>query len=224
MRTRTLITPVLCGLVLLVSSFTIACGSAPTEAGTATRETRSSAELAPSTASTAAVTAADSSWTPAASDEGVARSEIAGLFADLACELAPLPVYGLGELPTQVSIASEWWPAISMDSPSAYEGPRRPNPWVSDSPAGTREAQVLLRMGEGWLVIIENFRGDLGDVRGVSAGSVAGRPAMLFELAQGVVLVQWSDRGAWYSVLGRGVDADDVVRTANSLVVIPPAD
>jgi hypothetical protein len=72
-------------------------------------------------------------------------------------------------------------------------------------------------------VIIENFRGDLGDVRGTPVGNVAGRPATLYEFADGS-LVQWSDQGAWYGVFGRGVDAADVLGTALSLMVIAPND
>ncbi len=128
-------------------------------------------------------------------------------------------MYGLAELPSQASIPAEWWPAVSVDSPSAYDGPEVTNPWVSDSPAGTQEAQVLLKLGDGWLLIIENFRGDLGDVQGSPVGKVAGRPATLYEMAEGS-LVQWSDQGAWYGVFGRGIDAADVVGTALSLTVI----
>jgi hypothetical protein len=129
----------------------------------------------------------------------------------------------LVELPPEASIASEWWPAIEIGSPAAYDGPPIANPRVSDAPAGFREAQVLLKMKEGWLMIIENFRGDLGDVRGVSVGEVEGRPADMYQLSGGV-LVQWSDREAWYGVFGRGVEPEVVLAVARGLRIIPSTD
>lgn len=164
------------------------------------------------------VTSPSSSSTTGATGNA-SQSDVARLFGDLARALAPLPVYGLTELPSGASIPAQWWPVLSLHSPSDYHGPEVPNPQVSDSPPGTQAAQVLLERGDGWLVILENLRGDLGDVTGSAVGTVAGRPATLYELNDGV-LVQWSDQGAWYGVFGRGVSAEEVVRTALSLTVM----
>ncbi len=212
------------GAVMLVVSWSAGgCGPGPTATAPGASQTPSAAAPASSTTSAATMTVSESSSASAPTEPGGSQSEIARLFAELARELAPLPVYGLEELPAQASIPAEWWPAISTDSPSAYDGPQESNPWVSASPPGAQEAQVLLKLGDGWLVVIENLRGDLGDVQGDAVGNVAGRPAALYELPGGV-LVQWSDEGAWYGVFGRGVDADTVVRTALSLSVSSPAD
>ena len=58
------------------------------------------------------------------------------------------------------------------------------NPRVLGSGAEA-EIQVMFRAGEGWLAILENFRGDLGDVSGTPVGSVAGNPATLYEINGG---------------------------------------
>jgi hypothetical protein len=210
-------------VVVVLSWSAGGCGLGPTVTDPGASETLSPAVTASSPTSVVTATAGEASSTSASMEPGSSQSEIARLFAELTRELAPLPVYGLEELPAQASIPAEWWPAASTDSPSAYDGPQVPNPWVSDSPPGTQEAQVLLKLGDGWLMVIENLRGDLGDVQGDAVGNVAGRPATLYELPGGV-LVQWSDQGAWYGVFGRGVDADTVVRTALSLSVSSPAD
>lgn len=178
-------------------------------------------DAASSTSESPAVASAASVSTQAKTD--VEQSGISQLFAELARELAPLPVYGLAEMPPGGSIPTEWWPATSIDSPSGYDGPTVPNPRVSDSPPGAKEAQFLLQLPQGWLMIVENFRGDVGDAQGVSAGEVEGRPASLFELPGGT-LVQWSDAGAWYGVYGRGVTAEEVIETAQALHLIDAAD
>jgi hypothetical protein len=72
-------------------------------------------------------------------------------------------------------------------------------------------------------MIVENFRGDVGDAQGVAVGEVEGRPASLFELPGGT-LVQWSDAGAWYGVFGRGVTVEDLIETAHALHLIDAPD
>ena len=72
---------------------------------------------------------------------------------------------------------------------------------------------MVFQAGDGWLAILENFRGDLGDVTGTPVGSVAGNPATLYEV-NGGELVQWSQDGRWYGVFGRGVARDVVVAVA----------
>ena len=207
----------------MAAFFAGSCGlsQAPIDSGSS--PTSSLAESASTGAPSTLATAADHAWSPTVVSAVDYESDVARLFADLARTLAPLTVYGLSELPPGASIAAEWWPALSMDSPSDYHGPIVANPRVSDSPQGSQEAQVLLKLGDGWLLILENFRGDLGEVTGSAVGTVAGRPATLYEVADGV-LVQWSDQGAWYGVFGRGIGAEEVVRTALSVTTVDPGD
>jgi hypothetical protein len=141
------------------------------------------------------------------------------IFTDLAVVTAPMPVYGLTELPAGVSVAGEWWPVVDMEDPDQYEGEPKDNPLVTGGEGSELQAQVVLDCEDGWLVILENFRGDLGDVSGDSVGVVAGRSATLYEV-NGGSLVQWSDGGRWYGVFGRGVSADQVIETALELEVV----
>ncbi len=90
-------------------------------------------------------------------------------------------------------LADSWAPVIDSTDPGSYDGPSRRNPYVVGS-GSEAEAQVVYRVGEGWLVFIENFRGDLGDVTGEEVGSVDGKPATLFSV-NGGELVQWSYNG-----------------------------
>ncbi len=211
-----------CAGVSVVIPAATGCGSERVPGDSATSLTMTSAVSPSSSISTTTVTATQTSLSSTPASVVESRSDVAELFGELARTMAPLPVYGLEELPLEVSLPTKWWPVLSVDLPSDYDGPDVANPWVSDSPPGTQEAQVLLETSDGWLVILENFRGDLGDVTGSAVGTVAGRPAVLYELGGGV-LVQWSDRGAWYGVFGRGVGADEVVRTALVLKPIDPA-
>jgi hypothetical protein len=211
-------------LVLLAGNlFASSCGPDQTATAPPFEKGGRLPTVAPSTTSTGEQTIDRPTSTPTTPRPRSVDNEVANLFIQLSRELAPLPVYGLVQLPPQASIPGEWWPILQIDSPAVYDGPQIANPQVSNSPAGSQEAQVLLRMNEGWLMIIENFRGDLGDVRGISAGEVGGRPATMYELPGGT-LVQWSHGGAWYGVFGRGVEADVVVTIAQALRIISPTD
>lgn len=217
----------LIGMIMLTSvGLWAGCGPEP-----ATTSDPGASEASASTATGAASTST-SAPEPATTSTSVfsstsdssppSQSTIARLFGDLARTSAPMPVYGLTELPAGSSVPAEWWPVLSLESPAAYEGPAVPNPRVVGEQQGAQEAEVLLQFDDGWLVILENFRGDLGDVSGSTVGDVAGRQATLYEL-NGGVLVQWSDQGAWYGVFGRGVAAADVVQVALGLTLIDPS-
>ena len=143
-------------------------------------------------------------------------SQPAEVFGDLAVAVAPMPIYGLAELPVDVTVPSEWWPAVDVPSPADYQGPSVANPHVLAAEGGEAEVQLLLDFGTGWLVIIANFRGDLGDVSGVAVGDVEGNDAYVYEV-NGGTLVQWGDGGRWYGVFGRGVPAELVIETALSM-------
>jgi hypothetical protein len=143
-------------------------------------------------------------------------TSIAQVFAQIADVMAPAPTYGMAELPSGITIAATWWPVPLMAAPTDYEGPVVSNPRITGEGPGEQEVQLVLAMGGGWLVILENFRGDLGDVSGRPVGQVAGRDATLYEL-NGGSLVQWSDQGAWYGVFGRGLPTTAIVRIALSM-------
>ena len=109
-----------------------------------------------------------------------------------------------------------------MSAPADYDGPVISNPRITGESPGTREVELVLTMGEGWLMVVENFRGDLGDVGGRPVGQVGGHTARLYVL-DGGSLVQWSDEGAWYGVFGRGVAPSDVIRVALGTTLIDPS-
>jgi hypothetical protein len=140
-------------------------------------------------------------------------TEVGQVFVDLARSVAPMPVYGVSELPDEVTVPPEWWPAVDCDTPSDYEGPVVLNPRVSIAGEAEPEIQLLLSHPDGWLVVVENFRGDLGDVSGERVGSVDGNVATLYTV-NGGLLVQWSVGGRWYGVFGRGVSKEYIVQIA----------
>jgi hypothetical protein len=143
------------------------------------------------------------------------------IFEELAVALAPMPVYGLRQLPAGVSVAELWWPVIELESPDEYQGEKTVNPWMVQSPEADPQAQVVLEVDEGWAVVFANFRGDLGDVQGEPVGSVGGHDAFLFEV-NGGVLAQWSDGGRWYGVFGRNVSREAVASLVGQMVLIEP--
>ncbi len=146
------------------------------------------------------------------SEETTAASFLAVLQA-MALAMAPLPVYGFEELPAGASLPADWWPVIELPDPAGYDGERFPNPRIMGEGSEEPQAQLVLKIEGGWLLLFENLRGDLGDVQGDSVGTIAGHPATLYEV-NGGSLVQWSDHGRWYGVFGREVPADRVVEIA----------
>jgi hypothetical protein len=152
----------------------------------------------------------------------VSEPTMARVFADIARIMAPAPVYGLIEMPPDSAMPAAWWPVLSMTAPAGYEGPTIPNPRVTGEVQDNKEVQLVLSAGGGWLAFLENFRGDLGDVAGDPVGEVAGHPAILYSV-NGGTLVQWSDRGAWYGVFGRGLRSAEVVRIALAMTLIDPS-
>jgi hypothetical protein len=217
----------LVGMVMLASvGLWAGCGPEPattSDAGTSEASATTATGAASTSTSAPEPATPSTSVSSSTSDSSPpSQSTIARLFGDLARTSAPMPVYGLTELPAGCSIPAEWWPVLSLESRAAYEGPAVLNPRVVGEEQGAQEAEVLLQFDEGWLLILENFRGDLGDVSGSTVGDMAGRPARLYEV-NGGVLVQWSDQGAWYGVFGRGLAAADVVQVALALTVVEPS-
>ena len=148
-----------------------------------------------------------------------AQSSFSAVFVDMAQRLAPVRVYGWVEFPEGATVAPEWWPVIDCRGPDEDQGPARANPWIDQDPVDP-EAQLVVSIAGGWLVVLENFRGDLGDVSGPAVGDVNGNAAELYEV-NGGHLVQWSDGGKWYGVFGRGVAPDLVVSAALEMRPVP---
>jgi hypothetical protein len=145
-------------------------------------------------------------------------SEIAApLFAEVSAQLDPIPVYAPTYLPPGAAPADKWWPVTEVTSPSEYSGPPMDNPRIDSADGVAVSAQIVTRIDTGWVVFLENFRGDLGDVKGNELASVQGHRAMGYSLQRGF-LVQWSDGGRWYGVFGRDVDQALVERIAAGMV------
>jgi hypothetical protein len=167
-----------------------------------------------------ATTTTTTSGETTAGDTGGATT----VFAEVAEAVPSMPIYGTAMLPAGVTVAVGWWPVLESEGPETYQGPAAGNPRiVGGDDAGDAEVQVVLQAGEGWLVVLEDFRGDLGDVTGKYVGDVDGHTATLYEV-NGGRLVQWSDSGRWYGVFGRGVAEDMVVTLALSMRLMIPAE
>jgi hypothetical protein len=147
------------------------------------------------------------------------------VFSDLCLLMAPTPVYFPTYLPTGSTVAATWWPLMQVDEPRDYHGGDLSNPHIDEADGRAVAAQVVLQVERGWLAILENFRGDLGDVSGEDIGAVQGHQARLYAVNGGTV-VQWSDEGMWYAVFGRNVSAAEVTKVALSMgkAVADPAE
>ncbi len=186
------------------------CGQGPSFGGTASSEVGNSGP-----AVTGASEATTSSLpSPPTSDvvPSAGPQDVDALFSELAAACQPMTVFAPTVLPQGAALADRWYPVLESQDPGSYEGPPAGNPQVLGTGAES-EMQVIFQVRDDWLAILENFRGDLGDVTGTSVGSVAGNAATLYEV-NGGELVQWSQDGLWYGVFGRGVGRDDIVTTA----------
>ena len=209
-RRRSLVVGLPALVALLVSLLLGGCGQGPSSGGTTSSEVLSSSSTV-----TAASEATTSSLPSPLSSDAVSSAlpeEVDALFSELAAACQPLTIFAPTVLPQGAALADRWFPVLDSQDPGSYEGAPAGNPQVLGSGAES-EIQVIFRVGDGWLAILENFRGDLGEVTGTSVGTVAGNAATLYEV-NGGELVQWSQDGLWYGVFGRGVDRDDVVATA----------
>lgn len=220
-RRAPLLVFMLTAAILGVYGIAVGCGTGPPDVGsadpglTATSVGHARNELSSREPSTLAVADFGSSSSTA--------RRLTGIFADLARSMAPLHIYGLVEVERETIVPADWWPVLYLQGPAEYEGPLVANPRVSACQDGAAEVQLVLQHGNGWLVILENFRGDLGEVTGAQVGEVAGHSADLYEV-NGGTLVQWSDCGSWYGVFGRGVPATEVVQLALSARLVDPGD
>ena len=182
-------------VVLAVGS---GCGQAPASAGGTVPVSLSSTST-----SAAAVVPVSPPVTPA---------NIEQTFKALAASVKPMEVFVPTVLPEGATLAARWLPVIGSADPRDYRGEEQPNPRTVGAGPDS-EVQVVFQAGSGWLVVIENFHGDLGDVTGTPVGVVAGNPALLYEV-NGGELVQWSQDGRWYGLFGRGVSRDAILAAA----------
>jgi hypothetical protein len=215
------------GLLTMVMALGLiaGCGQAPsstaaTDAITPTSAAASTSQPPPESSTTTEpdVTSASTG----SSTETTTQAEPAGaeeVFARLAASVRPLTVFAPAVLPEGATLSPRWLPVIDSADPQTYDGPPKSNPYVVGSGADS-EIQVVFQTGQGWLVVIENFHGDLGDVTGTPVGSVAGKPADLYEV-NGGELVQWSKDGLWYGIFGRGLERDAILATALGMKVLP---
>lgn len=150
-----------------------------------------------------------------------ASGTVDSLFAGLGTRLAPIPVYAPTFLPADASLVEEWWPVTEMEAPSQYSGPPIDNPRIDSVDGVAVSAQVVLQVGDGWLMFLDNFRGDLGDVTGRNVATVEGNQATGYDI-QGGFLVQWSDGGRWYGVFGRNMDSSIVEKVVAGMVQVGP--
>jgi hypothetical protein len=187
-------------------------------AGCGTAADLSTATTAP--AATAATT--QTTATPLTTvSEGSPATTFGAIFEAMAQAMAPLPVYGLAELPAEAVLPPDWWPVIELNDPAEYEGESLPNPRIMGEGSPEPQAQLVLKIQDGWLLLYENLRGDLGDVAGDPVGTVAGHQASLYDV-NGGSLVQWSDGGRWYGVFGRGVAVERLTGIALSAYRLSP--
>ena len=212
---------VLTGLsvVVLVVALTAGCGTTPVLVSTTDGVVPSSTSSSTTQVAPVSTTAApDPSPSSTATSGPVGPTSVDEVFGRLAASVRPMTVFAPTVLPDGAALAAHWLPVVRSSDPQAYDGPEQDNPQVVGVGADS-EIQVVFQAGRGWLVVIENFHGDLGDVTGTPVGSVAGNAAVLFEV-NGGELVQWSKDGLWYGVFGRGVSRDALVVAALGMKVV----
>ena len=152
---------------------------------------------------------------PASVEEG-ATGSVEEVFTELAAIAAPMPIYGWTEVPSGMDVAPRWLPVVEEQDPAAYDGPAFDNPRVSGTTGTDPEIRLVLTYNAGWLEVVENFRGDLGDVAG-SAGGRWGWATRIAVRGHGGHPGQWSDGGRWYGVFARQVAAQELVPLALSM-------
>jgi hypothetical protein len=177
------------------------------------------------TTSATAVTDASGAETAATdavlSDDAVRQdSAMASTFALVAKEMAPLPAYSPTYLPAGAELAVQWWPLVDCSTPEEYSGPPTANPRIDFQDESAVSAQVVVRCPVGWLAVLQNFRGDLGDTPSEDAGLIQGHDARVYDV-EGATVVQWSDEGCWYAVIGRDVPQAEVVKVAMAMEKTP---
>lgn len=131
------------------------------------------------------------------------------VFQNIASKLAPMKTYAISP-PEGFSLADKWWPVAEVSGPEEYFGASIENPKIDVRKSGMGSAEVVFEGASGWLEVLDNYRGDLGDIQGKSVGKVKGHAASLYQVG-GALVVLWNESGMWYAVVGRGVTQDELV-------------
>jgi len=146
---------------------------------------------------------------PSPADWDAPDGSVARAFAAAEAGADGLRVYAPTLLPNSTVALDTWWPISEVDSPGSYAGPQVSNPHILSEEGGLPEIRVALKSSDGWLEIIENVRGDLGDIEGTSIGTISGHQATLYVM-EGCYCVQWSDQEIWYALFARGWSEEDI--------------
>ena len=154
--------------------------------------------------------------------EANASEEVMALFAALATQMDPIPVYVPTYLPGGAVLAEKGWPSIASDTllgPSPLE---LTNPQVDRDEVGNPvTSQVLFSIGDGYLAVIANLRGDLGDVPNNKICEIEGNPVSLYSQGDDHI-IQWSDSDMWNVLMAKGISADELLKIALGLERIMP--
>ena len=131
-------------------------------------------------------------------------TEVAGPgFQDLATLMAPVPVFGMvAACQVALSVAPYWWPVIDGGIQRCHRARGEPAYRWARVQLKSPRRQLLLTCDDGWLVVIANFRGDLGDVAGRAVGSVAGMPAQSVRGERGLARAVELSRAMVWAVFG----------------------
>lgn len=140
------------------------------------------------------------------------------VFSRMASARPSLPVFFPTYLPEGTKLAESWWPLTELENPQGYEGPRVGNPRVFDD-GSVAQVEVLFQAADGWFVVLENFRGDVGETPGQKVGEVGGRTATLYAI-NGGMLVQWQYEGLWYGVFARGIAKEELLRMVEGMELV----
>jgi hypothetical protein len=210
----TLVMTLLVGVALWAGSGFLAFGCGAVQGGENADQT-TALTSGPSQATSLPTTDREAPTTSTATPALTARTPSAA-FLYLSERLTSFPVYSPAYLPAEAALAATWWPVTELHLPSDYQGPHVDNPRVDEAHGKAVAAQVILEVGQGWLAVLENYRGDLGDVAGDVVGEIQGNRATLYSVGGGTA-VQWSDEGLWFVVFGRNLPASEVAKVALSM-------
>jgi hypothetical protein len=146
--------------------------------------------------------------------------EMVDAFAKLTSALPGVLLYLPRELPQGATLPATWWPVSSGKSPVTWTGSSESNPRVVGRGKNV-EVRIVMRIGHGdsWMELAERVKGDLGDLQGDRAGSVAGHETQIYRFMGGD-LVQWSDKGAWFALYGRNLPREDLLRAARGMAPV----
>ena len=206
------------GLALWAGSgfLAIGCGATAAAGGGTVQTSLATTSVTSEATSTRTTTSAASDSTTSTTTPAMTERTPEAAFAYLSERLDSIPVYSPTYLPADTTLAATWWPVTQLQRSSDYHGADLENPRVDEADGTAVAAQVVLAVGKGWLAVLENYRGDLGDVAGEVVGNVQGNRATLYSVGGGTT-VQWSDGGLWFVVFGGNLSGSEVTKVALSM-------